>query len=1065
MKRSSFSSFFAGLALLLLAPLALRAQTITGATGQVGVAYSYQVTATGTTPPVVWTATGLPAGLAINGSSGLITGTPTTAGTVVGSVSVTSGGLTNSSPISITINPGAGTPSISSATSLALTAGATTNLPYTVTATIPGGAPAITSFNIGSLPAGLTIGGTALAPTITGTPTTATASGTPTQVSLSANNANGTGATTILNVTVAAAATAPVITGPTTFTVTGVPAGSPTSYTVSGQVTASGTPTSYVASGLPLGVTMSSTTGAITGSTTLTGQFPVTFTATNAGGTSVPFSSTLTVGAVPVITSLVAVGTTGSPFSFSLTASPAATSFNLTGTLPAGLSFNPATNTISGTPTASGVTSVSLGAQNAVGPATAATLTITINAPSTGGGGGGGGGGGITLPVAVPPTITASPVSQSVTEGATVTFSVSATSTGLNFQWSKNGALISGAVSPTLTLSNVAAADVGTYTVRVSNTGGFVESAGAVLTVNPRAIVAPVIATQPVGQSAVVGGAASFAVVATGDAPLTYQWQKDGVAIAGATNATLNLSNVTTASAGAYRVVVTNAGGSVTSVNAAFVVTAAPARPIAGTYFGTFGSNGGSFALLVRPDRTGVFLGFASAARLALVSRDVVIDANGRFSVTQPDPRPTTAASSGDTPSRAAHEGEFHIDGTIAADGTLAGTVSGLNLTFTAPVAASTGATSAVAGFYQGGAIGGSAQTYALVSPAGQALVVNVTGGIADGGTGTVAANGTLAVTTAANAAVTGTVAADTASISTSVTSAGITTVFGGANNDARTDTEKLINISTRSQTGTAANTLIAGFVISGDAAKPVLVRAIGPTLGTAFNVGGSLSAARLEIFRGSTSIAVGNDWGTPTAGAPSAAVIAATAARVGAFALPAASRDASLLLTLEPGAYTAVVTGQNNAAGVSLVEVYDATDGAIPRDRRIINIATRATAGSGDTALIAGFYVSGTVPKRLLIRGVGPGLTQFGVGGVLARPQLTVNSGTTVLAQNAGWTTSADAAAITANSAQVGAFAFAAGSADAALIINLAPGAYTAQVAGVANTTGVALVEVYELP
>ena len=95
----------------------------------------------------------------------------------------------------------------------------------------------------------------------------------------------------------------------------------------------------------------------------------------------------------------------------------------------------------------------------------------------------------------------------------------------------------------------------------------------------------------------------------------------------------------------------------------------------------------------------------------------------------------------------------------------------------------------------------------------------------------------------------------------------------------------------------------------------------------------------------------------------------------------------------------------------------------------------------------------------------MGPGLAQFGVGGVLARPQLTVNSGTTVLATNSGWSTSPDAATIAASSTQVGAFAFPAASQDAALIINLAPGAYTAQVAGVGNTTGVALVEVYELP
>ncbi len=1061
MKRISFSSLIVGLAFLVL-PFALRAQTqtITGAAGQVGVDYSYQVTSNAT-PPVTWAATGLPGGLAINASTGLITGRPTTAGTVSGTVSLTKDGITNSISISIAIAAGVGAPAITSATTLSLTAGTAMAAPgFAITAS-----PAATSFNVGALPTGLSVGGTATAPTIVGTPTTATVAGTPAQVSLSANNASGTGATTILNITIAPSATAPVITAVAGLAVTGVPAGAPTSHTVSGTLSVTGTATSFIASGLPLGVSLSAA-GVLSGNTTLTGRFPITVTATGAGGTSAPFAFDLVVGAVPVITSLAATGTTGTSLSIPLTASPAATSFNLTGTLPAGLSFNSATNTISGTPTTAGVTSVSLGAQNAVGSASAATLVITINAPSTGGGGGGrgGGGGGTVIPptTVAAPTITTSPTSQSVTEGASVTFSASAAGASLNFQWSKNGTPISGAVAATLTLSNVSPADAGVYAVLVSNTGGSLVSSGATLTVTPRAIEVPVFTTQPVAQSATAGGAATFGVVATGAGTLTYQWQKDGVAIAGATNATLSLSNLNLASTGAYRVVVTNSGGSVTSNAAALVVSM---RAINGTYFGAFGNNGGNFALLVRDDRTGVFLGYASAERLALLSRDVVIDANGRFSVAQPDPRGATASAASGTPATAAHAGEFHIDGAIAADGTLSGTVSGLNLTFSAPAAASAGATSALAGFYQGGAVAGSAQSYALVSPAGQALVINVTGVTADGGVGTVAANGTIAATTAANATVTGTVSADNATISTNVTSGGVTTVFGGANNDARTDVEKLINISTRSQTGTAANTLIAGFVISGDAAKPVLIRAIGPTLGTAFNVGGSLSAARLEIFRGSTSIAVGNDWGSPAAGAPSAATIAATAARVGAFALPAASRDASLLLTLEPGAYTAVVSGQGTASGVSLVEVYDATDGAILRSRRIINIATRATAGTGDNALIAGFFVSGTVPKRLLIRGVGPGLAQFGVTGTLARPQLTINSGATVLAQNAGWTTSPESATIASSAAQVGAFAFPAGSADAALIINLAPGAYTAQVAGVGNTTGVALVEVYELP
>lgn len=694
------------------------------------------------------------------------------------------------------------------------------------------------------------------------------------------------------------------------------------------------------------------------------------------------------------------------------------------------------------TATSAGIYSVVV--SNAVGSVASAGAALTVKA------------------VVQPPQILVPPRSVASVVGTAVSLSVTATGTGpLTYQWRKEGNAIPGATTATLNLAGQLA-DAGSYTVVVGNSAGVITSSAATVTVSTTPLPVAIV-TPPLAQTAALGGTASFSVVASGSGPLSYQWQKDGLAIAGATTATLSLSNLAASAAGAYRVVVTNATNSVTSAGANLTVMST--RGIAGTYLGSFGGNGGSVALLIRGDRSGVLLGFASAARIALLSREIVVDANGRFSAVQPDPRPAATGSSAGTPPIAAHEGEFHFEGAIAADGSVAGTVSGLNLAFTAPGPAASGATAGVAGFYQAGAVGGSAQSYAIVTPAGQALVVNVTGATADGGVGTVTAAGGLAVTTAANATITGAIVAESATFTTTVTSAAGTQLFAGANNDARSDIEKLINISTRSQTGTTANTLIAGFVISGDAPKPVLVRAIGPTLGTAFSVSGALSAARLEIFRGATSIAVGGDWGAPATGAPSAATIAATTTRVGAFGLPAGSRDAAVLLTLEPGAYTAVVAGQGGASGVCLVEVYDATEGAIPRGRRIINIATRATAGTGDNALIAGFYVSGTVPKRLLIRGVGPGLAQFGLGGVLARPQLTVNAGATVLAQNAGWSTSPDGATVATSAAQVGAFALAAGSADAALIVHLAPGAYTAQVAGVGNTTGVALVEVYELP
>jgi septal ring-binding cell division protein DamX len=131
----------------------------------------------------------------------------------------------------------------------------------------------------------------------------------------------------------------------------------------------------------------------------------------------------------------------------------------------------------------------------------------------------------------------------------------------------------------------------------------------------------------------------------------------------------------------------------------------------------------------------------------------------------------------------------------------------------------------------------------------------------------------------------------------------------------------------------------------------------------------------------------------------------------------------------------------------------------------RLINISTRAMVGTGANILIPGFVISGSGTETLLIRADGPALTAFGVGGALAQPSLSVfNSAGTVVASNTGWGTNANPAQISSAATSVGAFALASGSADCAVLASLSPGAYTVQVSGVGNSTGVALAEVYEV-
>ena len=348
------------------------------------------------------------------------------------------------------------------------------------------------------------------------------------------------------------------------------------------------------------------------------------------------------------------------------------------------------------------------------------------------------------------------------------------------------------------------------------------------------------------------------------------------------------------------------------------------------------------------------------------------------------------------------------------------------------------------------------------MSPAGQAFVLTQAGATVDAGTGTVDATGRVSVTTAGSQIVVATIAADTGVITATVVDSknASTTYSGFAAGSSALGDQRLANISTRASAGIGSESVIVGFVITGLESKTLLIRAVGPTLRT-LGVATAAAAPRLDLARGATVLATNIGW--TSAGSPTAEIIGA-AARSGAFPLGATSADSVILATLPPGNYTATCSAADAKSGVALVEVYDLSGGSTAQ--KLANISTRALTGPGENILTAGVVVTGSAPKRVLIRAAGPVLAQFGLTGVLARPQLTLfNSAGTSVATNAGWSTSTDAAAITDAAARTGAFAFPAGSLDAALVLNLAPGNYTAQVSGVGATSGIALVEIYELP
>jgi hypothetical protein len=265
-------------------------------------------------------------------------------------------------------------------------------------------------------------------------------------------------------------------------------------------------------------------------------------------------------------------------------------------------------------------------------------------------------------------------------------------------------------------------------------------------------------------------------------------------------------------------------------------------------------------------------------------------------------------------------------------------------------------------------------------------------------------------------------------------------------------------SLSTRALVGTGSELLIPGISITGTETKRILVRAVGPGLDD-HGVTGFLEDPELSVVaQGGSVIAVNDDWGDSANLVELMDAFSSTFA----FALPPGSADAAVVIDLSPGLYTAVMSGKGESTGVGLVEVYDVEPDN--PNSRFASISGRARVGVGDEVLIPGFAVTGTGPQTFLVRAIGPGLEAHDVDGFLEDPELTVFSGSQSIAANDNWSDAANASEIANTSAQVFAFPLPPGSLDAVVLISLEPGAYTVVVSGVGNTSGVALVEVYQV-
>ena len=274
-------------------------------------------------------------------------------------------------------------------------------------------------------------------------------------------------------------------------------------------------------------------------------------------------------------------------------------------------------------------------------------------------------------------------------------------------------------------------------------------------------------------------------------------------------------------------------------------------------------------------------------------------------------------------------------------------------------------------------------------------------------------------------------------------------------------DIGRLVNISCRAQVGTSANILIAGFAVGGagtSGTESLLIRGSGAAL-VPFGVPGTLPDPQLQLFSGATVLGTNNGWG-------GSAQISDTAASVGAFAWSdSSSHDSALLDALSGGPYTAQIAGESGDTGIALAEIYDATPAGsyTPTTPRIVNVSARVQVGTGGNILIAGFVVGGSTSRTVLIRASGPALSPFGVTGTLPDPELQLYAGSTLLGTNTGWGGKFE---LVSAAASVGAFTWSdPASNDSAILVTLPPGPYTAEVLGASGDTGVALVEVYEVP
>jgi hypothetical protein len=267
----------------------------------------------------------------------------------------------------------------------------------------------------------------------------------------------------------------------------------------------------------------------------------------------------------------------------------------------------------------------------------------------------------------------------------------------------------------------------------------------------------------------------------------------------------------------------------------------------------------------------------------------------------------------------------------------------------------------------------------------------------------------------------------------------------------------RLLNISTRARVLTGEQVLIAGFIINGTGPKQVIVRGIGPSL-TAAGLSGVLADPTLELHQGNTTLTSNDNWKTRPNGSSQQAEIEATGLP------PTNDLESAIVMNLNPGSYSAILKGRSNGVGVGLIELYDLSSAGASK---LANISSRGFVSTNNNIVIGGLIVGGGngFGARVAVRALGPSLTSAGIQAALHDPTLELRDRNGILlATNDNWRIN-DATHQSQEAEVVAAGLAPTNDLESTIVTTAAPGNYSAIVRGKNNTTGVALVETYNLP